>query len=114
LSSSNQFWTRIISVTGWGFASARFVIRNPRPSGHRSHPRMGSAPPNPRISNRRRGLMPCHSQSAHRIAFTSCAFSGESGISLLRDGGNDSSGGSPVLLDRFANCNSMDHELILF
>ena len=41
LSSSNQFWTRIISVTGWGFLSSSLTIRNRRPSAEMSHSRIG-------------------------------------------------------------------------
>jgi len=37
-SSSNQFWTRIISVTGSGFLSSSFIIRNRWPSREMSHP----------------------------------------------------------------------------
>jgi len=33
LSSSNQFWTRIISVTGWGFLSSTSTVRDFWPSG---------------------------------------------------------------------------------
>lgn len=40
-SSSNQFWTRINSVRGWGFAPSALTIRNARPSGHRSQFRTG-------------------------------------------------------------------------
>jgi hypothetical protein len=32
LSSSNQFWTRIISVTGVGFSSSSLTIRKHWPS----------------------------------------------------------------------------------
>jgi len=28
LSSSNQFWTRVSSVTGWGFTFCGFTLRN--------------------------------------------------------------------------------------
>ena len=57
LSSSNQFWTRIISVTGWGFLSSIFTIRNRWQSGHRSHLQMGDPCAYPRCSKRRRVLL---------------------------------------------------------
>ncbi len=41
LSSSNQFWTSVISVTGAGFLWSSFTIRNRSPSSERSYERMG-------------------------------------------------------------------------
>jgi hypothetical protein len=56
LSSSNQFWTMIISTGGSGFNSRSFAVRNPCLSSHGSHPLMGICEPNSGCSNSIRGL----------------------------------------------------------
>jgi hypothetical protein len=43
-SSSNQFWTRIISVAGLGFAVSFIAIKNRRPSGEMSQVLIGAMP----------------------------------------------------------------------